>query len=210
VGRLAAKYATQTNGETGVRAMLGLAGVIVLAFSLALGVVDAAGAAEPHFTLSSSAFNDNDMLPLKYAGGRLCANGGRGGDISPPLSWTSPPAGTKSFAVLMIDPDGRRGIGSVHWVAYGIPATRNGLREGEGATQTADVTLGRNSRGTMGYTGPCGPPVDAAHHYVIDVIALDLEPTTLQAGLDRDQLLNLITGHSLGPASIVVRYRSEQ
>jgi Raf kinase inhibitor-like YbhB/YbcL family protein len=191
--------------------MLRLAGVIVLAFSLALGVVDAAGAAEPHFTLASSAFNDNDMLPLKYAGGRLCANGGRGGDISPPLSWTSPPAGTKSFAVLMIDPDGRRGIGSVHWVAYGIPATRTGLKEGEGATQTADVTLGRNSRGTMGgYTGPCGPPLDAAHHYVIDVIALDLEPTTLQPGLDRDQLLNLITGHSLGPASIVVRYRSEQ
>jgi Raf kinase inhibitor-like YbhB/YbcL family protein len=150
--------------------MLRLAGVIVLAFSLALGVVDAAGAAEPHFTLASSAFNDNDMLPLKYAGGRLCANGGRGGDISPPLSWTSPPAGTKSFAVLMIDPDGRRGIGSVHWVAYGIPATRTGLKEGEGATQTADVTLGRNSRGTMGYTGPCGPPVDAAHHYVIDVM----------------------------------------
>jgi Raf kinase inhibitor-like YbhB/YbcL family protein len=190
--------------------MLGLAGVIVLAFSLALGVVDAAGAAEPHFTLSSSAFNDNDMLPLKYAGSRLCANGGRGGDISPPLSWTSPPAGTKSFAVLMIDPDGRRGIGSVHWVAYGIPATRTGLKEGEGPTQMADVTLGRNSQGTMGYTGPCGPPVDAAHHYVIDVIALDLEPTTLQPGLDRDQLLNLITGHSLGPASIVVRYRSEQ
>jgi Raf kinase inhibitor-like YbhB/YbcL family protein len=191
--------------------MLRLAGVIVLAFSLALGVVDAAGAAEPHFTLASSAFNDNDMLPLKYAGGRLCANGGRGGDISPPLSWTSPPAGTKSFAVLMIDPDGRRGIGSVHWVAYGIPATRTGLKEGDGATQTADVTLGRNSRGTMGgYTGPCGPPLDAAHHYVIDVIALDLEPTTLQPGLDRDQLLNLITGHSLGPASMVVRYRSEQ
>jgi Raf kinase inhibitor-like YbhB/YbcL family protein len=173
-------FADIASGETGVSAMLRLAGVIVLAFSLALGVVDAAGAAEPHFTLASSAFNDN------------------------------PPAGTKSFAVLMIDPDGRRGIGSVHWVAYGIPATRNGLREGEGATQTADVTLGRNSRGTMGYTGPCGPPVDAAHHYVIDVIALDLEPTTLQPGLDRDQLLNLITGHSLGPASIVVRYRSEQ
>jgi Raf kinase inhibitor-like YbhB/YbcL family protein len=190
--------------------MLGSAGIIVLALSLALGVVDAAGAAEPHFTLSSSAFNDNDMLPLKYAGGRLCASGGRGGNISPPLSWTSPPAGTKSFAVLMIDPDGRRGIGSVHWVAYGIPATRNGLKEGEGATQTADVTLGRNSRGTIGYTGPCGPPVGAAHHYVIDVIALDLKPAALQPGLDRDQLLNLITGHSLGPASIVVHYRSEQ
>jgi Raf kinase inhibitor-like YbhB/YbcL family protein len=188
--------------------MLGLAGIIVLAFSLAVGAV--ATAAPPLFTLSSPAFNDNDVLPLKYAGGHLCANGDRGGDISPPLVWTSPPAGTKSFAVLMIDPDGRRGIGSVHWVAYGIPAGRTGLKEGEGGTPTADITLGTNSRGTMGYTGPCGPPVDGPHHYVINVIALDLEPATLQPGLDRDQLLNLITGHSLGPASIVVRYHSEQ
>jgi Raf kinase inhibitor-like YbhB/YbcL family protein len=193
---------------SGGRIMLGLAGIIVLAFSLAVGAV--ATAAPPLFTLSSPAFNDNDVLPLKYAGGHLCANGGRGGDISPPLAWTSPPAGTKSFAVLMIDPDGRRGIGSVHWVAYGIPAGRTGLKEGEGGTPTADITLGKNSRGTMGYTGPCGSPVDAPHHYVINVIALDLEPATLQPGLDRDQLLNLITGHSLGPASMVVRYRSEQ
>jgi Raf kinase inhibitor-like YbhB/YbcL family protein len=193
---------------SGGRIMLGLAGIIVLAFSLAVGAV--ATAAPPLFTLSSPAFNDNDVLPLKYAGGHLCANGGRGGDISPPLAWTSPPAGTKSFAVLMIDPDGRRGIGSVHWVAYGIAAGRTGLKEGEGGTPTADITLGKNSRGTMGYTGPCGPPVDAPHHYVINVIALDLEPATLQPGLDRDQLLNLITGHSLGPASMVVRYHSEQ
>jgi Raf kinase inhibitor-like YbhB/YbcL family protein len=190
--------------------MLGIAGIIVLAFSLAVGVADIAAAAPQLFTLSSPAFSDNDLLPLKYAGGHLCAGGGRGGDISPPLAWTIPPAGTKSFAVLMIDPDGRRGIGSVHWVAYGIPATRTGLKEGESDAPAADIMLGKNSRGTMGYTGPCGPPVDAPHHYVIDVIALDLEPSTLQPGLDRDQLLNLISGHSLGPASMVVRYRSEQ
>jgi Raf kinase inhibitor-like YbhB/YbcL family protein len=190
--------------------MLKLHGVIVLAFSLVIATAGIATAAPPLFTLSSPAFNDNEVLPLKYAGGHLCANGGRGGDISPPLAWTNPPAATKSFAVLMIDPDGRRGIGSVHWVAYGIPATRTGLKEGEGGTPTADITLGKNSHGTAGYTGPCGPPVDAPHHYVIDVIALDLEPTTLPPGLDRDQLLSLITGHSLGPASMVVRYRSEQ
>jgi Raf kinase inhibitor-like YbhB/YbcL family protein len=146
--------------------------------SLAVGAANVATAAPPLFTLSSPAFNDNDVLPLKYADGHLCANGGRGGDISPPLAWTSPPAGTKSLAVLMIDPDGRRGIGSVHWVAYGIPAGRTGLKEGEGGTPTADSTLGKNSRGTMGYTGRCGPPVDAPHHYVINVIALDLEPAT--------------------------------
>jgi len=183
--------------------------VLALACSFLLSAVNAADADSQRFTLSSPAFDDNAMLPPKYAGGVLCGGDSRGGNISPPLAWTSPPAGTKSFAVLMIDPDGRRGIGSVHWVAYGIPAGRTELKEGEGGSPTVDVTNGKNSRGTMGYTGPCGPPVDAPHHYVIDVIALDLAPDALPPGLDREQLLKSIAGHSLGPASLVVRYRRE-
>lgn len=156
-----------------------------------------------------AAFADNDVLPLKYAGGTLCGQDSRGGNISPPLSWANPPAGTKSFAVMMIDPDGRRGLGSVHWLAYNIPASRTGLQEGESGAPPADVTAGKNSRGTPGYTGPCGPPADAPHHYVIDVLALDLAPGALPAGLDRDQLLAALSGHSLGPASLVVRYRRQ-
>jgi hypothetical protein len=156
----------------------------VVAVTLAPTVVKTAGAGSLRFTLSSPAFNDNAMLPLKYAGGVSCGSDSRGGDISPPLAWSSPPAGTKSFAVLMIDPDGQRGIGSVHWVAYGIPAERRELKEGEGEIPpTADITNGKNSRGTMGYIGPCGPPADAPHHYVIDIIALDLAPDAFQPGL---------------------------
>jgi len=189
--------------------MLRMVGAFVLAFTLPLSTVNIADAESQRFTLSSPAFDDNAMLPLKYAGGLLCGSDSRGGNISPPLAWTSPPSGTKSFAVLMIDPDGRRGIGSVHWVAYGIPAERRELREGEGGTPTADFTNGQNSRGTMGYTGPCGPPVDAPHHYVIDVVALDVAPDALPPGLDREQFLKSIAGHSLGPASLVVRYRRE-
>ena len=179
----------------------------VLAVTLPLGAVNTADAESQRFTLSSPAFEDNAIMPVKYAGDLLCGGDSRGGNISPPLTWTSPPAGTKSFAILMIDPDGRRGIGSVHWVAYGIPAERRGLKEGEGGATTADVINGKNSRGTMGYTGPCGPPVDAPHHYIINVLALDLAPDALPPGLDREQLLKSIAGHSLGPASLVVRYR---
>jgi len=184
------------------------------AAALVVGLVSTpAAAAEPPtklFTLSSPAFGDNDVLPLKYAGGTLCGKDSRGGNTSPPLAWSNPPAGTKSFAVVMIDPDGRRGLGSVHWLAYNIPASRTALQEGEGGNPPpADVTPGKNSRGIPGYTGPCGPPADAAHHYVIDVLALDLAPGALPEGLDRDQLFQALAGHSLGPASLVVRYRRE-
>ena len=178
-------------------------------FALFLVPAAAAAGTPALFTVSSPAFGDDAKLPLRYAGGVLCGKDSRGGNASPPLAWSNPPPGTKSFAVLMIDPDGRRGLGSVHWVAYGIAPMRTGLKEGEGNASTRDIVEGRNSRGSTGYTGPCGPPVDAPHHYVIEVIALDLAPDALRAGLDRDQLLQAIEGHSLGPASLVVRYRRE-
>jgi Raf kinase inhibitor-like YbhB/YbcL family protein len=179
------------------------------AFVCVLALLLAAAGTPPLFTLSSPAFQDGGRLPLKYAGGTLCGKDSRGGNASPPLAWSNPPQGTKSYAVLMIDPDGRRGLGSVHWVAYGIAAARTALKEGEGNAPARDIVEGRNSRGSTGYTGPCGPPVDAPHHYVIDVIALDLAPDALRPGLDREQLLQAIAGHSLGPASLVVRYRRE-
>jgi Raf kinase inhibitor-like YbhB/YbcL family protein len=184
-------------------------GALAIYFGCAFApsAANAAEAAPHHFTLASPAFKDDAMLPLKYAGGTICGSASRGGNLSPPLTWSHAPVGTKSFAVLMIDPDGRRGVGSVHWVAYNIPASRTGLKEGEGDAPAKDITGGKNSRGSTVYTGPCGPPVDAPHHYVIDVIALDLAPGFLQPGLDRDELLKMIDGHSLGPASLVVRYR---
>jgi Raf kinase inhibitor-like YbhB/YbcL family protein len=190
--------------------MLRMAGAAVLAFALAPCAVTAADSVPQLFTLTSPAFADDGVLPLEYAGGVLCGKDSRGGNVSPPLTWSNPPAGTKSFAVVMVDLDGRRGLGSVHWVAYGIPAAQTGLKEGDGDTPPpSGIVDGKNSRGTLGYTGPCGPPVDAPHHYIIDVIALDLAPDALQGGLDHDKFMYAIVGHSLGPASLVVRYRRE-
>ena len=168
--------------------------------------VEAAGQ-DKLFTLTSPAMKDDAILPVKYAGDNC--GGGAGKDISPPLAWSNAPPSTKSFALIMIDPDGRRGLGSVHWVAYNIPETRRAIKEGEGNNPPQDITGGKNSRGTTSYTGPCGPPADAPHHYVIQLIALDLAPGSLQPGLDRDELLKMINGHSLGPASMVVRYRRQ-
>lgn len=199
----------------------GLGFVVVCA--MLIGIVAASPAAEKKkhaapavekeklFALASPAFKDDAMLPLKYAGGTsTCGGGSAGKSISPPLAWTNAPPSTKSFALIMIDPDGRRGMGSVHWVAYNIPSARHAIKEGEGNGAVKDITAGKNSRGTDGYTGPCGPTADAPHHYVIQLLALDIAAGTLQPGLDRDELLNMINGHSLGPASLVVRYHASR
>ncbi len=72
-----------------------------------------------------------------------------GENVSPQLSWVNPPAGTKSFALLMVDPEGRGGAGVNHWVAYGIPADVTGFAEGEvskdGPTSTSAARAPRAS-----------------------------------------------------------------
>ena len=89
----------------------------------------AAYAAEP-FTLSSSSFKDGERLAVKNAGNNKTNPNCVGENVSPPLAWANPPEGTKSYALLMFDPEGRNGLGVSHWVAYGIPASVTGFAEG--------------------------------------------------------------------------------
>jgi Raf kinase inhibitor-like YbhB/YbcL family protein len=163
-------------------------------------------AAEP-FVLTSPAVADGAMLATRYAGAdpsRVPPCGGE--NVSLPLQWANAPAATRSFAIVMQDPDGGRGTGSDHWVAYGIPPDRTSLAEGEASVAPTDWTGGRNTIGTDHYFGPCGPAGDAPHHYVITLIATDLAPGALEPGLTRGQLLQKLRGHALAPASLVVRY----
>src|SRR5947209_12073093 len=94
---------------------------ILLGLSLAGGVALAtstgAFAADP-FMLKSSAFEDNGKMAAKYAGNNKQNPNCVGENISPELSWHNPPAGTKSFALLLFDPEGRGGLGVSHWVSY--------------------------------------------------------------------------------------------
>lgn len=115
-------------------------------------------------------------------------------------------AATKSFAILMYDPDGGNGLGAVHWVAYNIPASKTSLAEGEASKSPKDWTGGKNNVGNDHYFGPCGPSGHSLHHYIITVIATDLEPGKLKPGLTRDELIAELKGHALAPASIVGRY----
>src|SRR6266850_2655366 len=94
--------------------------------------VEVASAAEP-FVLTSSAFKDGTPLQKKNSnntpGNANCV----GENVSPPLAWSNPPAGTKSFALTMVDPEGRGGTGVIHWIAYGIPTSVTGLPEAKSA-----------------------------------------------------------------------------
>ena len=158
--------------------------------------------AQQSLTVTSSALSDGGMLTVKNANS---ANNCGGGNVSPPLAWSGAPAETRSFAVVMIDPDGGKGLGSVHWVAYGIDPSVTSFAEGEGSSASQKF-VGGNNGASMVYRGPCPPAGDPLHHYVIGVYALDLAPNALQPGLTRDAFLEAIRGHNLAEASIVGRY----
>ena len=100
-----------------------------------------------------------------------------GQNISPALQWSNPPAGTKSFAVNMYDPDAPTGSGWWHWVMYNIPANITGLPAGAGNGRNAPrgSVQGPTDFGTRGYGGPCPPPGDKPHHYHITVFALKVD-----------------------------------
>jgi len=94
------------------------------------------------FTLTSSSWKDNATVARKYAG-KLASNPNCDGDnVSPQISWSNAPAATKSFAILMFDPDGGNGLGAVHWTAYGIPASKTSLKEGEGGAPNPNIIDG--------------------------------------------------------------------
>lgn len=177
---------------------------------LGLGTVllaQAALAAEP-FAVTSSAYKDGDVWPSKFAGSDPSRTNPPcpGENVSPPLTWKNAPAGTKSFAIIMYDPDGGNGLGAAHWVAYNIPASKTSLAEGEASQSPRDWTGGKNNVGSDHYFGPCGPAGHSLHHFIITIIATDIEPGRLKPGLTRDELLAELKGHALAPASIVGRY----
>jgi Raf kinase inhibitor-like YbhB/YbcL family protein len=107
-------------------------------------------------TLTSPAFANGGRIPAKYT----CD----GADLSPPLRWTAPPSGSRSFRLSVIDTSAR---GFVHWAASGIPARSRGLAAGAHAPRE-----GTNGFGSRGWGGPCPPP-GPVHNYVFTLQALD-------------------------------------
>jgi Raf kinase inhibitor-like YbhB/YbcL family protein len=182
-----------------------------LAISLILTlflVGHAAGAAEP-FKLTSPEYQDNAVLAVKNAGNNKTNPNCVGDSISPPLAWSNPPAGTKSFALVMVDPEGRGGLGVVHMVTYGIPEGVTGFAEGELSKPSDKYVGGKSTMGKATYFGPCTPPGDW-HHYTLTLIATDLDPKALPPGLTRDELFADLKGHTKGAAGLILRFTHPQ
>lgn len=154
------------------------------------------------FTFSSSGFKDGERLPTKFAGNNKSNPNCVGENISPAFSWTNPPEGTKSYAILMFDIDGRPPGGVSHWVAYGIPASVTGFAEGEVSKPSDKYVGGQSTMKLSNYFGPCTPP-GPPHHYIITLMATDLDPTALKPGMTRDEAIKALDGHAKAAASLV-------
>ena len=180
---------------------------LLAASALTLAFAASAAAADP-FMVTSTTFKDGQLMPRKVANTNPQNPNCVGENVSPQLSWSNAPEGTKSFALLMEDPEGRGGAGVHHWVAYGIPASVTSFAEGEVSKPSEKYVGGKSTQGVGFYSGPCTPP-GTPHHYTFVVIATDLDPKELPPGLTREEFLAKLVppppamSHAKGTAGIV-------
>ncbi len=143
------------------------------------------------FRLGSDAFGDGGAIPEKFT----CD----GENISPRLEWEGAPAGTRSFALIMDDPDAPSGT-FTHWVAFDIPGTQ--LEIAERAMTSGKG--GQNGRGQTNYTGPCPP--SGTHRYFFTLYALDVPSLNLDTGATRAEVERAMEGHILAKAQLMGKY----
>jgi Raf kinase inhibitor-like YbhB/YbcL family protein len=146
--------------------------------------------------IKSLAFVPGGKIPGKYT----CD----GMDISPPLSWTSGPEGTKTFALICDDPDAPMGTW-VHWVLFNLPADITEFRENVPPDKELEngAKQGMNDFRKIGYGGPCPP--GGTHRYFFKLYALDTE-INLEAGATKAELLEAMEGHILAEGQMIGRY----
>ncbi len=147
--------------------------------------------------ITSTAFEEGGMIPEKYT----CD----GIDVSPPLTWTSIPEGTKALALICDDPDAPIGTW-VHWVLFNLPANIIEMPENIPTERELEngAKQGMNDFRKIGYGGPCPP--GGTHRYYFKLFALDIE-LNLEAGATKSQLLEAMEGHILGEGQLMGRYK---
>ncbi|HTN49647.1 MAG TPA: YbhB/YbcL family Raf kinase inhibitor-like protein [Burkholderiaceae bacterium] len=169
-----------------------------------------AAAAADKFTLKSADIAPNAKIAVKHV---YKGFGCEGGNVSPALAWSGAPAGTKSFAVTMYDPDAPTGSGWWHWIVFNLPASTAGLEQGAGDASGTRLPAGavqsRTDFGGPGYGGPCppsGPSLKNPHRYIFTVFALRVDKLDLTPDSSGALVGYMLNANALDKASFTGRY----
>ena len=173
----------------------------------ALALTSAAGHAQA-FELTSPDISPAQPIAMKHV---FNGFGCTGSNVSPALSWKNPPAGTKSFAVMVHDvgaPTG--GAGFWHWVLVNLPASATGVAQGAGSADGKALPEAarqiNTDFGAPGWGGPCAPQGRAPHRYTFTVYASKVDKLDLPANATASLTGFMVNGNALGKASIEARY----
>ena len=173
---------------------------------LALAATLAATAASG-LELTSSDIKNGGVIADTYV---YSGFGCTGKDISPALKWSGAPAGTKSFALMVYDPDAPTGSGFWHWVMFDIPADVTSLPQGAGDLKAGKAPTGavqsRTDFGVPGYGGPCPPQGDPAHHYHFMLFAVNTDKLGPPADASAAFVGFNLHFHTLAKAEFVATY----
>ena len=160
--------------------------------------------------LTSESFNDGDYLANDHILSEAYGFGCAGGNLSPQLSWSGAPDGTKSFALTCFDPDAPTGSGFWHWVVVNIPADVSALALGAGSSDgsmPAGALQTRTDFGAPGYGGPCPPEGDHPHRYLFTLHAVGLDSLPVEADTSAAVVGFMLNFNTLAKASLMGLYR---
>jgi Raf kinase inhibitor-like YbhB/YbcL family protein len=163
--------------------------------------------AQGRLTVRSPDVSANGTIAARHVfNGMGCA----GQNVSPALRWSGAPAGTRSFAVTVYDPDAPTGKGWWHWVLYDVPPSVTSLAADAGAPNGGGIpegsVQGTTDFGTPGYGGPCPPPGDRPHRYVFTVYALKVPKLDAPANAAPATIGSLLDANALAKGSLTARY----
>ncbi len=180
--------------------------ILISALSMIMFVAPAAKAIETEkFTLTSMNIVSHKPIEIKQV---FNGFGCKGNNLSPELSWSKPPFGTKSLAITMYDPDAPTGSGWWHWVAFNIPTDTPRLVEGASGTSMPEGTIESiTDFGSKGYGGPCPPEGNGTHRYIITLWALDVDKLDLDAQASGAKVGFFLNQHKMAKATLTGNYK---
>ncbi len=179
---------------------------LTVTFALPAHAQSAKPGAKAKLHLTSPDVPGNSRLTMKEV---FNGFGCTGQNISPTLKWTGAPAGTKSFAITVYDPDAPTGSGWWHWMVYNIPANVMSLPSGAGTNASAlpaGAVQGMTDFGAKQWGGPCPPVGDKAHRYIFTVFALKTDKLDVPANATSALIGYNLNGNALAKDSFTALY----